>query len=145
MLQMSDRAFLDTNILVYLYSKDDDSKRSIARRMIDDYDCVTSIQAMNESSNVWLKKFSLSSATIKDHLNNIEAVCDDVLRVHRVTIDSALNLKDRYGFSYYDCLMLASAIEADCQVIFTEDMSDGQVIDGFLKIVNPFKLSKHDI
>jgi len=53
---------------------------------------------------------------------------------------NALSLKDRYGYSYYDCLMLASALEGNCRVIYTEDMSDGQMIDGALEIINPFNL-----
>jgi len=53
-------------------------------------------------------------------------------------LDEAIALNARYGFSYYDCLMLASALESGCSVIYTEDMKHGQVINGTLKIVNPF-------
>ena len=73
---------------------------------------------------------------IKEHLDNIEAVCEDVLPVQRETINSAIHLKGH--FTYFDSVMLAAAIESDCKIIFTEDMSDGQVINGTLKIVNPF-------
>jgi len=60
------------------------------------------------------------------------------LLVQRKTINRGLDLKEQYGYSFYDCLMLASAIEANCSMILTEDMNDGQVIDSTLKIVNPF-------
>jgi predicted nucleic acid-binding protein len=136
---MNGRAFLDTNILVYFYSEDDENKRNKARQVLDDNDCVTSLQAMNEASNVWLRKFSLSPAQIIEHLDNIESVCDAVFPIDREVIDKALYLRERYGFSYFDCLMLASALESGCETLFTEDMSDGQLIEKTLKIVNPFK------
>jgi len=94
---------------------------------------------MNESSNVWLRKFSWSAKKVKEHLDNIELVCDDVQIIYRDTINKAITLKERYKFSYFDSLMLASALEGNCQVIFTEDMSDGQIINKTLKITNPFK------
>ena len=71
-------------------------------------------------------------------LDNIEMVCDEILMIGRGTISTALSLKDQYGYSYYDCLMLASALESNCDVIITEDMNSGQVINGQLKIENPF-------
>ena len=136
---MQDKAFLDTNILIYLYAEDDKNKRDAVREVLDDYDCVTSLQAINEVSNVLFKKFSLSSAQIKEHLVNIEAVCSDVMPIHRYTIEEALDIRERYGFSYFDCLMLASALEGTCRIIFTEDMRDGQIIEKTLTITNPFK------
>jgi predicted nucleic acid-binding protein len=136
---MSDKAFLDTNILIYLYSEDDKQKRGSAHKVLNGYNCVTSIQAMNESSNVWFRKFNWNAQKIKEHLDNIEMVYEVVFPIHRNTINMALALKDRYGYSYFDCLMLASAIESNCQIIYTEDMSDGQIISETLLIVNPFK------
>ena len=136
---MNDRAFLDTNILIYFYSEDDEYKRNTAYHTLNSHDCVTNIQALNESCNVWFKKYNWDAKKIEAHLNNIELVCDEVLSIHRNTINEALVLKDRYGYSYYDCLMLASALDGYCRIIYTEDMSDGQIINDTLKIVNPFK------
>ena len=135
---MHDKAFLDSNILIYLYTEDDDSKRSIAQLKLNENICLTSIQALNETSNVLGRKFSLNHTEVKALLDNIEAVCDEILPINRKTIDNALALKDRYGFSFFDSLMLSSALEGGCNVIFSEDMSDGQVIEKTLKIVNPF-------
>jgi predicted nucleic acid-binding protein len=53
-------------------------------------------------------------------------------------MDSQVDLNAIYGFSYYDCLMLSSALDSNCNVIYTEDMNNGQIIDGILKIINPF-------
>ena len=75
----------------------------------------------------------------KKHLDNLELVCDEILQISRKTIDNAIDIKDRYGFSFYDCVMLASALEEDCEILFSEDMADGQFIFDRLKIINPFK------
>ncbi|MDR2600813.1 MAG: PIN domain-containing protein [Oscillospiraceae bacterium] len=135
---MNDKAFLDTNVLVYLYSEDDEQKRNAACEALNNHDCVTSTQVMNELSNVWFRKFNLSAAKIKEHLDNIESVCNETHIINRATINYALSLKERYEYSYFDSLMLASALESNCQLIFTEDMSNGQIIDNALKIINPF-------
>ena len=136
---MPDKVFLDTNIIVYLYSIDEKDKRDICCEFVNHADCLTSIQVMNESSNVWLKKYKLNKATISKYLDEIESVCDEVMLVRRKTINMALDIKERYNYSLYDCLMLASAIEANCNMILTEDMQDGQEINNTLKIKNPFK------
>jgi len=136
---MPDKAFLDSNVLIYLHSEDDDKKRNAVQNLLDDYECVTSLQAFNEISNVWFQKFMWDSSKIEEHLDNIELVCDEVVPINRITINSALALKTRYGFSYFDSLMLASALECNCSVIFSEDMNDGQVINNSLTIKNPCK------
>jgi predicted nucleic acid-binding protein len=136
---MSGKAFLDTNILIYLYSDKEPDKREAAYRILEQYDCISSLQIFNEASNVWFKKFGWYGDKITKHLDNIELVCDNVLTVERSTINKAIELKDLYKFSYYDSLMLASALEGKCSIIFTEDMNDGQVIEKVLKITNPFK------
>jgi len=95
---------------------------------------------LNEASNVWFKKYGWAGAKIHKHLDNIELLCDEILMIGRSTIDIALSLKDDYGYSYYDCLMLAAALESNCNIIMTEDMNDGQTINEHLKINNPFKI-----
>ena len=135
---MSVRAFLDTNILIYLYSESDANKRQAAYKILDNYHCVTSLQALNEASNTWFKKYGWDGVKIRKHLDNIELVCDKVVSVSRSTLNTAISLKDRYGYSYYDCLMLASALDSNSSIIFTEDMSSGQIISDMLTITNPF-------
>jgi len=54
------------------------------------------------------------------------------------TVEKALQLKEHYGFGYYDSLIVASALGSGCKYLFSEDMSDGQVIDNNLEIVNVF-------
>ena len=143
---MHDKAFLDTNILIYLYSESEVDKRKAACNILDNHYCVSSLQAFNEACNVWFKRQSWGSDKIREHLDNAKLVCDEVLTINRDTINLALSLKEHYGYSYYYCLMLASALESNCTSIMTEDMSNGQIINEQLKIVNPFvqaMLNKH--
>ncbi|MCL1843038.1 MAG: PIN domain-containing protein [Defluviitaleaceae bacterium] len=135
---MPDKIFLDTNIIVYLYSIDENDKRDTCCEFVNRADCITSIQVMNEASNVWFKKYKLGKSGIAKYLDEIESICDEVMLVRRKTINMALDIKERYHYSLYDCLMLASALEASCTIILTEDMQNGQVINGILKIINPF-------
>ena len=135
---MIDRVFLDTNILIYLYSEDEDDKRDVAYKVVNSNTCVVSTQTLNEASNILLKKYNLNKTQIVEYLDGIEAVCDEIILVQRKTINQALSIKESYGYSYYDCLILASALESNCNIIFTEDMSAGQMIDNQLKIINPF-------
>ncbi|SDN51183.1 PIN domain-containing protein [Desulfonauticus submarinus] len=48
-------------------------------------------------------------------------------------------IKEKYKFSYWDSLIVASALENNCSILYTEDMQDGQIIEKKLEIVNPFK------
>ena len=136
---MSDKAFLDTNVIIYLYSEDELEKRNIICEQVNNNTCITSTQVLNEASNVWLKKYNWSVGQITTYLDGIEAICDEILLIQRKTINQALNIKDLYGYSYYDSLVLASALEANCKTVVTEDMSDGQIIFGNLEITNPFR------
>ena len=117
---MSGRVFLDTNIIIYLYSEDENDKRDVAYNYVNNSNCVTSIQAMNEACNVWFRKYKLDKSVIAKYLDEIEAVCDDVILIRRKTINQALDIKGQYGYSFYDCLMLASALEINCEIILTE-------------------------
>jgi len=139
---MSGKVFLDTNLIIYLYSEKEPVKREAVCQILNKYNCVTNIQSLKEASNVWFRKFGWDGPKIKEHLDNVELVCDEILQISRKTIDRAIDAKDRYGFSFYDCVMLASALEGNCDIIFSEDMNDGQIIDGKLKIANPFGIPK---
>ena len=135
---MNDRAFIDTNIFIYLYSAKEPEKREICIRELDKYIRVASFQVLNEVANVLRKKkYDLNIKKIQFHLNNIETFCL-INRIDRNTIDSALKLNGRYGFAYYDCLMIASALDSGCDILLTEDINNGQIIENKLKIVNPF-------
>ena len=136
---MSGNVFLDTNVLAYLYSTTEPLKRSKSISVLTGYLCVTSTQALNEFSNVFIKKYKMSKAFIKQAITNISKTCN-VQQITEQTINSALDLNDTYGYSFYDCLMIASALENYCDTLFSEDMASGQLIEGKLKIINPYQV-----
>lgn len=137
MKQMNDKVFLDTNILVYSYSNSEVEKQTIARNLIVDSNSVISSQVLQELTNTVTRKFKFA---YHDAVNTINECCQNNnlhINSERTIID-ACKVAQHYGFSFYDSLIIASAMESNCSVLYSEDMSNGQVIDNKLKIVNPF-------
>jgi predicted nucleic acid-binding protein len=135
---MHDKAFLDTNILIYAYSEDEPKKQSVALQLLDSFEnnVIISKQVINELSNILLKKFKLDS----DQVENVLLEIDNVLPIvdfDLTTQIKALKLKDRYQFQYYDALIVATALENNCTVVYSEDMQHEMLIDGSLNIINP--------
>jgi predicted nucleic acid-binding protein len=98
---------------------------------------VISVQVLNEFTSVALRKYSLPWSRIHGALGPIRQVC----RIESVTLETherATVLCERYGYSFYDALILAAALIASCSVLYSEDMQDGQVIDNRLLIRNPY-------
>ena len=133
---MSDSVFLDTNILLYVYS-DEADKKQISKELFQQQRCATCLQAINEFCNVCLKKWHFSRNDIEEAINQIAKGCA-ILPVSMKTLLHALVLHERYGYSYYDCVMLASALENGCTKIYTEDLAAGQMIEDRLLILNPY-------
>lgn len=140
---MKDKAFIDTNIFIYLYSSDEQEKKALCISEIKKFKCVTSTQALNELSNVFTRRWKLQSQDISNVINEISLFCEISL-IEIKTIDKALALHDKYGFSYYDCLMLASALLCGCKYILSEDMQHNQKIDDALQIVNIIRNTNKD-
>jgi predicted nucleic acid-binding protein len=135
---MSDKHFIDTNILVYCYSNDEPEKRDIAQDIVQYSNTIISTQVLTELSNTMKKSFNLSWNEIGLLIN--ETVSNFKIHINLPdTINKALEIANKYGFSFYDSLIISSAIEENCTILFTEDMHNGTVIDQTLLIVNPFK------
>jgi predicted nucleic acid-binding protein len=132
------RAFADSNVPIYAYSMSDPVKQQKARAAILDNECVVSTQVLNEFCNVCLKKFHLPVSIIQRDIKEIVETCE-LIYINEETVQFALELQARYEFSYYDSLVVASALENECEYFFSEDLSDGQVIDGLI-IRNIFKV-----
>ena len=134
---MSIRAFIDTNIFIYIQRTDNPLKKQIAEKAIHCFDCVASTQVLNEISNVFTKKYPMPVEKIERLLNNI-AENAEVITVSETLIRQALHVHDRYQIPYFDSLMIVAALYAHCAYLISEDMQDGLLIDGKLKIVNVF-------
>ena len=134
---MNDNVFLDTNIFVYLYSEDEPKKQSVALKIFDSVHCITSTQVLNEFSSVCLRKLGRSPNEVLQSIKEIVENCE-LCYIDIATIQSALLLHNKYGYSYYDCLVLASAVSNRCKYLYSEDMQHNQLIESELKILNPF-------
>jgi predicted nucleic acid-binding protein len=132
-----DRVFLDTNLFVYLYSGTEPHKCARITSAINTYYRVISTQVLNEFCNVLIRKIKLPVPFVKDAVKEICETCE-LWEVNDITVIKALDIHEKYGYAYYDCLIIASALEGDCQYLLSEDMSDGQVIEGRLTIKNIF-------
>ncbi len=134
---MKDKVFFDTNMFIYLYSADEDAKRTVAEDLINRVTPVASIQVLNEISNILSKKFQKDFDEIKGVVDEITECCMIEI-VDEQTVRLALSIAKRYKYAYYDCLIIASALESHCDILCTEDMQNGQLIENKIKIVNPF-------
>jgi len=128
-------AYLDTNLLVYLYSDTEPEKRKKILETINQYERIVSTQVLNEFCNVCIRKMKVSTSEIVSSIEKICLTCKVVI-VQEATVLIALRINKKYGYSYYDSLMIASALESGCTYLFSEDMSDGQVIENRLTIRN---------
>jgi predicted nucleic acid-binding protein len=135
---MNDRIFLDTNILVYSYSKSEPNKQSIARNLISKNNSFISTQVLQELTNTVTRKFMFS---YEDATNTINECCrnNNLHTNNSNTILQACNIASRYQFSFYDSLIIAAALECNCSILYSEDMNHKQIIFGALTIVNPFE------
>ncbi|MCL2055328.1 MAG: PIN domain-containing protein [Oscillospiraceae bacterium] len=135
---MKDKAFVDTNLLVYSYTNSDSEKHQIAKGLFQGTDTifVISVQVLNEFYST-LSKFKIEHDIIVSIVSEIIAFCE-VKSIELQTVQTAFSLKKRYGYSYWDSLILSSALENGCKQILTEDMQNGQVIENSLKIKNIF-------
>ncbi|MGY8637753.1 PIN domain-containing protein [Bradyrhizobium sp. 14AA] len=127
-------AFLDTNILVY--AQQTGTKATISRDLIDQGGTI-SVQVLNELANVLCKKQGRSWRDIELLFDDIDNTLDPALPLTAKTSLAALALARNDGFAFYDALIVAAAIEAGCDILYSEDMQHGRIVGG-LTIVNPF-------
>ena len=131
------RVFLDTNIVVYLYTSTEEEKRLRAAKILLENEPVSSTQVLNELSNVLSKKYSFTWKEI----SKVHAEVCNQMRIEIVTpdiISKAYDFAGRYHFSFYDSLIVASALEANCELLYSEDFQHLQMISNSLRILNPF-------
>lgn len=132
---MTGLEFADTNIVVYAVGKDSD-QRTRARRIVME-GVMVSAQVVNETVNVLTRKQGASLADAHEVAESLLDLCE-VVPVDAATVREAIRLVRRYRFSHWDSLVVAAALLAGCERLYSQDLQHGQVIDGRLTIVNPF-------
>jgi len=132
----ADRFFTDSNVLLYLLS-DVENKKEIAKQLLRT-NPVISTQVITENINVAFKKFkSLTPQQILQHKNFI-CLLSELVLINEKTIDLALEIKSKYQYQWFDSLIIASALQANCTFLYSEDMQHNQLIENRLTIINPF-------
>ena len=138
---MKDKIFLDTNVIVYAHDRSSGKKHTIAMEIMeylwDRKKGVISVQVMQEFyvcvTTKILKPLPLKVAgKILEYLLNWDLIIND----EYITI-KAIDLQEKYRFSFWDSLIVQSAIQSQAYTLFSEDLADGQSIEN-VKIVNPF-------
>ena len=133
------RNFIDTNILVYAEASDEPAKQQAALALLKQlYETATGVlstQVLQEYCNVALKKLKLSAGHIRAQLDLYEQF--EIVQVTPAIIRAGLDLHQTRSLSFYDALIMASAQAASCNVLLSEDMNTGEIING-IRILNPF-------
>jgi predicted nucleic acid-binding protein len=129
-------SFFDTNVLVYLASGDT-GKADRAEQVVAAGGTI-SVQVLNELTNLARRKMRLSWDDTHRWLATIRAVVS-VVPVTVATHEAGLAMAERYGLSIYDAMIAASAALHDCDTLWSEDMQHGMLIDGALRIADPFR------
>jgi len=130
--------FFDTNVLVTIASGDA-AKADRAEAAVGAGGAI-SVQVLNELTNVARRKMQMSWAETHALLNMLRGL----LTVHPLTLEThetGLSLAERYGLSTYDAMIAASALQAGCDTLWSEDMQHGMALDEGLRIVNPFRVA----
>ena len=130
-------SFIDTNVLVYVASGDP-VKAEQAEKIVADGGTI-SVQVLTELANVARRKMRMSWSETHALLSMIRAL----LPVRPITVEiheTGLELAERYGLSIYDAMIAASALHAECDTLWSEDMHDGMVIQDQLRIASPFRI-----
>jgi predicted nucleic acid-binding protein len=131
-------SFFDTNVLLYVASGDP-AKADRAEKLIGAGGTI-SVQVLNEITNVARRKMGLSWTETRalSMLRGLLPVQPLTIEIH----ETGLALAERHGLSIYDAMIAASALHADCDTLWSEDMQHGMVLDGRLRIVNPFRAAR---
>ena len=139
------QCFLDSNIWLYYILENQSStiqeserKRSIAQALTDSENTIVSTQVINEVCANALKKAAFTEAQTKLLIQTFETRCTVVAPNIEILI-KASDLRSRYHFSFWDSLIVSSALSVNTDVLYSEDMQDGLIVDRQLAIVNPFK------
>jgi predicted nucleic acid-binding protein len=131
--------FLDTNVLVYSFSSDDPRKRGIARALTETEGAIVSSQVLSELARVLTRRLGFAPAEARSIIMDIAGKCE-VVTVTPLIVSSALQIMEQYRFAFYDCQIVGAALAAGAETLYSEDMHDGQVVDGLLTIRSPFRL-----
>lgn len=128
-------SFFDTSVLLYLLSSESKKADRVETLLVDSG--VISVQVLNEFTAVAIRKLRMRLPEVREILETVRNICRTeplIVEDH----DRAGEVATRYRFSFYDSVIVASALRAGCKILYTEDLQHGQIIEQQLKVINPF-------
>ena len=140
---MTDKTFLDTNILVYAYDKHEPEKQKRAQGLLNDgivlEDAVLSVQVLGEFFNVVTRNIRqpMSPHEAQEIIEMLSIL--PVQEIDLAMVNRAIDTHKRYHISYWDALIVSAAERAGCTMIYSEDLNDGQIYHN-IKVFNPFNI-----
>ncbi len=129
------KIFFDTNTLLYLLSSDNKKADWVSKNLQQHN--VISVQVLNEFTSASLRKIKISNTELDEFLDLFTSTFQ-VRSLDIDTFETGLMVSRRYGYQHYDSMIIAAALQAGCERLYSEDMQHRQVIDKRLQIVNPF-------
>ena len=131
--------FLDSNILIYLYTSDETGKTTAIKNLLEqNVDVFVSTQVLFEFSYVVHRKLKLGYGDIERALQEFSAAFEVKIITYNMII-RALQIASKYHYSFPDSLIITAALESECDILFSEDMHNAHIVENKLKIINPFK------
>ncbi|MBW4440109.1 MAG: PIN domain-containing protein [Plectolyngbya sp. WJT66-NPBG17] len=142
---MTAKVFLDTNLWIYFFTKKPYDKALAVAEVIanysDDSSLLVSTQVLGEIYHVLTRKTSYSKQECQAMIQDLDRAFSPIVPIDPATVLEALEINDRYSFSYWDSLILATALLNDCETLYSEDMQHKMVIFDHLQIRNPFTVN----
>jgi len=146
---MIDKVFIDTNILLYALTEPKEKNRekdlpkrvkalALLTKLYNENDLVVSVQVLNELHLNMVRKFKINDNIVFKILQENVFAIASVESLTAQTYTKAFKVRENYNISYWDSLVVASALESGCTKLYSEDMQEGLVIDRVLNIINPF-------
>jgi predicted nucleic acid-binding protein len=132
-------AFFDTNVLIYAVARDE--PRSAQAEQLLASGGVLSVQILNEFASVARRKIFMSWSDVTEALDAFRVLCPSPVPTTVELHEAALGIAEKHGYNIYDALVVSAALESGCTTLYSEDLHDGQTIDGRLNIRNPFARS----
>ena len=133
------KIFLDTNFITYIFDSRDVEKqkkaRSIFSGLVASQNCCISTQVLQELFNVLTKKLHYSKEDAQRIILNLKNI--PVREIKIKDVELAIEISIASQFTIYDSLILAAAKALGCEVVYSEDLNHGQVVEG-VRIENPF-------
>ena len=132
---MSAPPFFDTNVVLYAFTPSGDKTLTAERILLGGG--VVSVQVLNELTSVSCTKFKMSWSEVKRVIHGTTMLCPNPVALTYETYLEARRISERYGYSIWDGSIIASALDAGCTTLYTEDLQHRQAVEG-LQIENPF-------